>query len=614
MSRGTKAAAQSGALLLVAGGILIAANTLSAFGGFVRKDMTRQQKYTLSKGSGSLLRSMKQELKADVYVTRGLPKLDVFVRDLRDLLQEYKNASGGKFDFEIKEAKTEEEKKVAKDGGLQEIPFGDMSETDEQASVKQGFMGILFKYGSEQDKIPVMDPGQTTGMEFWITNKIRELRDTGDGIKHKVGVLTGHDEMKLTEANLTAKQGGGGGPNLQQIITSNFKYYTLVDVDLKNGDAEIDDSLDGLVVTQPGKDLTEKELRRIDQFVLKGKSLAVFASAVNVKAGDAQMSGALNAHGLEKLLDGYGIEMRKDVVIDFGRSFRVQVATEGMPQSLRFPQIPFAQDDGRAENEAFLDVRFVPFFNMQAGLAFPFASSLVLKPEKQPGAKEFKAVARSTPRSFRDTTDNVDLKAFRRWSVPKGAETGQFIIGATVESEKLKSAFLTGDKMGVEAPAESAKTARVMVVSSSQFLANPFARSGNGPDMPQMQGMQMPGMGGDETLLKISQPYAQAALTDMILSFKNTLDWLTGDADLVATSSKLTQDPTFTFGSTSKLEAIDETEDQAKKREDDARAARKVTQNWVNVLLIGGLPLLFALFGVLLWQLRASARAKASLA
>jgi ABC-type transport system substrate-binding protein len=36
-------------------------------------------------------------------------------------------------------------------------------------------------------------------MEFWITNKIREVREKGDNIKHKMGLLTGHDEMKLSE-------------------------------------------------------------------------------------------------------------------------------------------------------------------------------------------------------------------------------------------------------------------------------------------------------------------------------------------------------------------------------------------------------------------------------
>ena len=84
----------------------------------------RQEKFTLSKGSGNLLRSMKQDLSVDVYVTKGLPKLDAFVRDLRDLLQEYKNAGRGKFNYTLIEARDEDTKKKAKDAGLVEQPFG----------------------------------------------------------------------------------------------------------------------------------------------------------------------------------------------------------------------------------------------------------------------------------------------------------------------------------------------------------------------------------------------------------------------------------------------------------------------------------------------------------
>src|SRR5580692_5974405 len=302
MEKKTKAATESGVLILIIAAILVAVNALGVLGIHKRIDTTKNEKFTLSKGSGNLLRSLKQNMQVDAYVTKGLPKLDAFVRDLRDLLQEYKEQSGGKFDYAISEAKTEEEKKAAKDAGLVEQPFGEASDTEEKAAVAQGYMGLVLKYGSEKDAIKFMPPGENSGMEFWITNKIREVRDKADNLKHKIGVLSGHDEIKLTDTNLVPSQGQKGGPSIQTIITQNFPFYAFQDVDLKAGDSEIDDALDGLIITQPGKDLTEKELRRIDQFMMKGKSLAIFASAVNEKPNDGTMTATLNAHGLDKLL------------------------------------------------------------------------------------------------------------------------------------------------------------------------------------------------------------------------------------------------------------------------------------------------------------------------
>jgi ABC-type uncharacterized transport system involved in gliding motility auxiliary subunit len=403
-----------------------------------------------------------------------------------------------------------------------------------------------------------------------------------------------------------------GKYSIQQILTQNFPFYTLIDVDLKSGENPIDEGLDGLIITQPGKDLTDKELHRIDAFVMKGKSLAVIASAVNIKANDASMNGTLSTHGLEKLLSGYGIEMQKDVLLDFGRPFRVGVWTPGGPQTARFPPLLDVHDDYRfTGDEQLLDTGFPAFFRIPQ-VAFPFASSLVIHREKQPNVPEdkFKVVARSTPRTLKETGDTVDLKPLRQWR-PKG-EFSQYNIAATVEG-KLKSAFPTGDKLGVEAPAESKSTARVLVISSSQFFANPFARAGNGPDMGQM-GMMMPGMGGDETLQQLAMPYAQQIVTNMILIAKNTLDWVTGDVDLLAASAKILQEPALAYGDVSKPNFDDLTDEQAKQKDDQMKKERSQTQHKVEASLIVGVPALFGLLGFALWRMREARRNNIQLA
>jgi ABC-type uncharacterized transport system involved in gliding motility auxiliary subunit len=622
MERKKKASAESGALVLVIALILVGVNALSYFMYF-RKDTTNAERYTLSGGSGRLLQSMKGDMKVEAYVTKGLPKLDAFVRDLRDLLQQYKDSSKGKFDYVIIEAKDEEQKKKAKEAGLQEIQFGEGSDTEDKAEFAKGYMGLVLNYGAERDTIKVLSPDNSTGMEFWITNKIREVRDKGDNLKHKIGLLTGHDEMKLSEPNLVPSN-SGQKPTLQGIVTQYFPFYQFVDVDLKNGDAEIDESIDGLIITQPAKDLSERELRRIDQFVMRGKSLAVIASAVNVKASDATMNGSLSTHGLEKLLDGYGIEMRKDALLEFGRPFRVNVFTQGGPQTMRFPPLHDVRDDFRfTGDEQLLDTGFASFFRITQ-VPFPFASSLVMHADKQPEVAaaaaacpagkpcpaHFKVLARTTPKTLRETGDTIDMKPMRQWR-PKG-EFSQYNLAATVEG-KLKTAFPTGEKMGVETPAVSANTGRVLVISSSQFFANPFARAGNGPDMGQM-GAMMPGGGGDEMLQQLAMPYAQQILTNTILVFKNMLDWVTGDTDLLAVSAKILQEPGLAYGDVSKPNFDDMTEEQLKKQDETMKKERKRTQHWVEGTLVLGLPALFALLGVILWRRRISSRENVSLA
>ena len=616
MERKQKAATESLVLLVVIALICVAVNALGAFGLYKRADMTKVERYTLSQGSGRLLKSMKQKLVIDAYVTRGLPKLDVYVRDLRDLLQEYKNAGGGKFDYNLIEVKDDEKKKdEAEKAGLKAVPFGEASETDEKVGLTQGYMGLVFKYGVEKDVIPVLSPDNNQGLEFWITNKIRELRDKGDNIKHKVGVLTGDDEMKLSEANLVPTQ--MGKPSMQEVIGRNFPFYTFVDVDLKGGDAPVDDSLDGLIILQPAKDIPEKALRRIDEFVMKGKSLAVFASSVNVKDHDATMNAKLDAHGLDKLLDGYGIELRKDAVLDFGRSFRVTMLTQGGLASVRFPQLLNVIDDTRFSGDTqLIDTSFPPFFRMEQ-VVMPFASSVLIHKDKQPGATKMAIVARSSPKSIRKTEDTVDLAPFQSWR-PKG-DWQQFNVAAYVEG-KLKSAFSSGDKQGVEAAAEVAegKSARVFVLSSSQFTANPFARAGNGQEMQQF-GMNMP-VGGDEKLQQIAGPYADlqrgaVPLLYAIMVTKNTLDWLTGDSDLLAASAKLLSEPGLVYGDINAPKFNEnDTDEDIKRQEKEMRDARKNTQRNIGLFLTLFAPLAFVAYGLLRWRMRTNARLNVTLA
>jgi hypothetical protein len=586
---------------------------------YARKDMTKVERYTLSQGSGRLLKSMKQTLTIDAYITRGLPKLDAFVRDLRDLLQEYKNAGGSKFEYNLIEVKDDEKKKdEAEKAGLKPLLLNE-SESDEKLGIAQGYMGLVFKYGVEKDVIPVLSPDNNQGLEFWITNKIRELRDKGDGIKHKVGILTGHDEMKLSEANLVPSQ--AGKPSMQEVISRNFPFYTFVDVDMKGGDTAIDDSLDGLLIMQPGKDIPEKELRRIDEFVMKGKSLAVFASAVNLKEHDATMNATLATRNLDKLLDGYGIELRKDVVLDFGRSFRVSMFTQGGVGSVRFPQLLEVVDDSRFSGDAdkmLLDTSFPAFFRMEQ-VIFPFCSSLLLHKDKQPGATDISIVARSTPHSIRKTDDTVDL-GLQSWR-PKG-EWQQFNVAARVEG-KLKSAFAgAGDNMGVTGPGEvpEGKAARVFVLSSAQFTANPFARAGNGEDNPQMRQFGMQGTPGDEKLMQIAGPYADlqrgaVPLLYAIMATKNTLDWLTGDTDLLAVSAKLLSEPGLVYGDvTAPKYDENETDEDIKRKDKEMRDSRKNTQRNIGIFLTFFAPLIFVAYGILRWRMRLNARMNVQLA
>lgn len=604
-----KAAAQTGFYLVLVTAIVVVANLLSA-GAYKRIDTTKTERYTLSVGSGRLVSGLKEPVHVEAYVKTGLPQLDAFVRDLTDLLKEYERQSNGKFQYTIIEPDTDELRERAKEAGLQEQPFGEASATgDDRASITQGYMGLVFKYGSEKGVIPALHPARGDGLEFFITNKIREIRDKNDSIKHKIGVVTGKDELKLTDKNLVPRQGQQGSPSLQDILVQNFPFYDISEVDLGGGENAIDATYDGLIITQPGQDYTEKELRRVDEFLmLGGKSLVVMASAVNIKPNDATMNAELNLHGLDKLLPGYGIEMKKDAVFDHGAQFRIPVMTQmGGMAWIRHPGIAHVINDPRfAEEEKLLDTSFPAFFR-QEEIMFPFPSSLVVLRDKQPAGVELKVVARTTPASNVVSADTVDM-ALKDQFEPK-PPFEQRIVAASAEG-KLKSAFAGKPGDGIEAPAEAKASSRVLVISSAQFITNPFAYAGNAPEM-QGQMAMFGGMGGNQELLMIANPYAQKYLTATILSLKNTLDWMSGDADLIAASAKILGEPNLTYSSVSKPDfKVEDSEEEMRKKDEEYKKARKTLQGNVQWTLTLGVPLFFAGVGLVRWRVREQNRGK----
>jgi len=616
IERRAKAAAETSAYLLILISIVLGVNILSngcgpIRGVYHRFDATRTERFTLSKGSGRLIGSLKQQIDVQVYVTRGLAKLDAFVNDLDDLLKEYERAGDGKFRYTLIEAKSDEQREAAKEAGLREAAFGEGSETGEdQASIKQGFMGIVFNYGSERDSIPILSPERTDGLEFWITNKIRELRDKADGQSHRIGVISGKDEIKLTDTNLIPGQ-GRGDPSMQTLVQHHWPFYKFESVELQGGDSEIDPELAGLIITQPGKVFSPKELRRIDQFVMRGRSLVVFAGAANLKSADASMKASMNLHGLDTLLTGYGIEVYKNVAMDWGRQMRIPMMTHaGGMQWLIVPGIAQVQyTPGESAEKQTLDNGFAAFFRLEE-LAFPFPSTLALHPDKQPGA-EMSVIARTSSRTTLASGDTVDLRPSA--DVKPKPPFDQHPIAAAVEGNLRRAMDAGSEDEGWEVPATSTEKARVLVIASPLFLANPFVHSGKGPDLGPQFAM-MGNIGGDETLLSLSQPYAQKYLTQAIMAFKNTLDWMCGDSDLIATSAKILGDPnlTYVYGGSSTL-TEESTEEDIKAEAERIKTARQSTQwraQWTLTLL---LPVVFALLGIGLWQMREAKRSTLTL-
>jgi ABC-type uncharacterized transport system involved in gliding motility auxiliary subunit len=142
-------------------------------------------------------------------------------------------------------------------------------------------------------------------------------------INEDLGYLADHGTLNLSGASpfgQTALQKQDAVFNFRSLISQS---YTIKQVNLK--EESIPDNLKSMVIARPTLPFSDYELFQIDQFLMKGKNLVLILDRfMEVRPGN-QQGGNFGAQqpvyvpidtGLEKLLDHYGIRIKKSYVMD----------------------------------------------------------------------------------------------------------------------------------------------------------------------------------------------------------------------------------------------------------------------------------------------------------
>jgi ABC-2 type transport system permease protein len=573
MRKQTRLASESALFLLVLGAILVLLNLLGVFGVNMRADATDAQVFSLSKGSQRLAASLDDQMEIRAYFSSELPPpYNAMGRYVRDLLAEYRDASKGKITLRVIQPTTDEDKQAAERDGVDRV--ADQKLESDSFSVQEGYRGISFHYLGDSKSLRRVDT--TEGLEYSITQTIKELV----GEKTEVGVLGGHE-----------------GPTLAQGLSALKQYLPTYELKEVKADAEIPRDLKALLIIHPETPLTETELRYINQYVMRGGSLAIFGGGVKVDTGAQQQQGAPPSPptgkpidtGLNKLLEKWGLTLDNRIVADAqcGRA-RMPTQIPGLAIPVPYPPVPIVGfDEAQRKHPALFRI---------AQVAMPYSVRLALN-DNIKGDKDVTrtVLARSTESSWLMEGDSIDLQAKERWTVP--GYNGPYTLGVALEG-KLPSAFTAAAAStppaegeapppAIAAPDRAEKPARVLVFGSGYFMRDEFLP-------PPQQG--------------------QSFMSGAIAFALNSVDWLAQDSDLIEIRAKNIEEPMLEVPLN-----VREAEDvirEAVAKEDEAKAkqafekrkeamkawdARKNAYRWGNTLAIPGA---FALLGIVRWRVR----------
>jgi ABC-type uncharacterized transport system involved in gliding motility auxiliary subunit len=233
----------------------------------------------------------------------------------------------GKLEFEyLDPSKDPKLGEVAKKYNLMNLRWPSLSDGKIQAG--EGSIGLVLEHGEKAVTIPLIRalriPLMGTQYEMTDAQKIEDVISENVeslfDINENLGYLASKGTLDLygPPPEQRGQQAGEDVKNFRALVSAN---YTIKPVNLKED--PIPDSFNCLVIAGPTETFTDYELFQIDQFLMRGKSLALFLDRFHEVMppsqpgipGQAPRIGPLDT-GLEKLLEHYGVKIKKSYVMD----------------------------------------------------------------------------------------------------------------------------------------------------------------------------------------------------------------------------------------------------------------------------------------------------------
>jgi ABC-2 type transport system permease protein len=287
-------------------GGLLALNALASFV-FFRWDLTQEKRYTISDATKRLLQNLEGQVMVKVYLTGDFPPgMERLERAIQETLEAFADEAGSNLAYRFIEPTDPKLQEELMQKGL--IPTNLFAKEDGKRTERLVFPGAVLVYDGKEYPVQLLKGNKATsaedqlnqsyeGVEFELASAIRRLALQE---RRRIGVLVSHTKV-LPE-------------RFSDLLASLQQDYDLY-FDIQNPNSWENGDL--LLIPKPDSPFTEEEKYRLDQFVMKGGKIALFADgaqvdSVSLEGTFAQPLG-LN---LEDLLFKYGCRINQNLIKD----------------------------------------------------------------------------------------------------------------------------------------------------------------------------------------------------------------------------------------------------------------------------------------------------------
>ena len=452
--------ASKGVVGLVLVGAIAASSVVILANLPLRCDMTAENLYTLSKGSKAVLGQLTEDVTLKYYVSSSSAEmpmaLKTYAQQVGNILKEYERAGGGRLVVEEYDPKPDSDaEEWAQRYGVEPQtggnPFG------------QGiYFGVVAVCGDREETLGVLSPRTESTLEYDLTRLVTRVAWPERPV---VGVMTSLPDVLGGQMNPMMMQMGQRPPQGWAAFSELAKDY---DVRTVEPDAEkIDDDVKTLVVVHP-KNLSDKALYAIDQFVLRGGKLVACVDPFSIKDMQSSrsqqnpMMGQMGGDGpstLGKLFDAWGVKFEEGKIsCDLEAATKLNNGQGGVESNPAFLSLGTANMDKG-------DLIVADLTNVM----FPFAGAFTF--EKKDMDISFEPVITTS----KDNSCSTDKMAMQYGGMKDMVPDGKERILAARLSGTFKTAFPKGpDGTNDVSKALAEGKGNVLLFADSDFLADDF--------------------------------------------------------------------------------------------------------------------------------------------
>lgn len=422
----------------------------------LRADFTEEKLYTLSKGSRAVLAQLTEEVTFKYYVSTSsaeMPRaLKNYATQVGNLLKEYERAGGGRLVVEQYDPKPDSD---AEEWAQR---YGVEPQTGSNPLLGGGiYFGIVAVCGDREQTLGVLSPRTESTLEYDLTRLVTRVAWPERPV---VGVLASVPDVLGGQPNPMMMQMGQRPPQGWAAFSELAKDYNVREIPSET--EAIGADVKTLVLVHP-KNLSDKTLYAIDQFVLRGGKLIACVDPFSVKDMQASrggpMAGGDGPSSLGKLFDGWGVTFDTGkIVCDLAAATKLGDGRGGAESNPAFLSLG-------ADNVDAGDLLVAQLTNVM----FPFAGSFSF--EKKDGDLVFAPVVTTS----KDNSGAVDRMAMQYGGFKDMRPDGKPRVLAARLAGTFKTAYPKGpDGTNDVSKALAEGKSSVMLFADSDFLADDF--------------------------------------------------------------------------------------------------------------------------------------------